>query len=141
MYEIIRGSNLLLLFLPLLLGVLVRLLYTIVVIRPPMTLRAWSFRRLIYEVLCFGCVIASAVTASAWLNIRIVAMPLCVAVLLMLLCESGIVVYECIYNKGVWRRDRGRGRGRGRDRGRGAATTHDNTFELALDEEELLGDE
>ena len=125
-YEFLRGSNFLLLFLPLLLGVLVRLLYTVFVIRPPMTLRVWAFRRLLYEVLCFGCVVGSGVTASAWLNIRIVVMPLCVAVLLLLLCETGIVVYECRYNKGTWRR--------GHDRG--AATAHDSTFEFTLDEED-----
>jgi len=127
-YEFLRGSNLLLLFLPILLGVCIDMLYTVFVTRPPLTLRVWSFRRMLYKVLCFGCVVGSTATASAWFNIRTVAMPLCVAALFMLLCESGIMAYECRFNKVRWR-------------GRGTTTTNTNKYEFTLEEEEELFDE
>jgi hypothetical protein len=106
-YEFLRGINFLLLCLPLLLGLLLHLLYTIFIIRPAMSLHVWLFRRLLYQVLVFSGVIGSMATASAWVSTYIVFTPLCVSALLVLVSESSIVVYEYRYNKVAWWRARG----------------------------------
>ena len=94
LYEFIRGSNFLILSAPLMTGVLLHILYTVFILRPIMSLRVWLFRRLLYEVLFFGCVLGGIAMATAWISVYLVFIPPCVNSLVVLLCESTVVVRE-----------------------------------------------